>query len=212
VIQSIYATEAGSDKTREAVAKLLSLAQVGLVGPHPATDVAAHALTALQSEIVEREAGPVKNAYMKKLGGWALLFACCSVIAFLIVKNGQVVSVTVNKYINICLVWVGCMGGAWASFASRKVELGFFDLIALEEDRIEPWLRLIFAATLTTILMLIFVTGVADIQVGQFEASRFVNSGSVALLTGAFAGLAEKALPSAMLARASSVISSQKSL
>ncbi len=98
------------------------------------------------------------------------------------------------------------MAGAWASFASRKVKLGFSDLAALEEDRIEPGLRLLFAGVLTIILALIFTPGVADIHVGDFRASSILGSGSVALLIGSFAGLAEKALPSAVMARANSVI------
>jgi hypothetical protein len=98
------------------------------------------------------------------------------------------------------------MVGAWASFATRKVILSFRDLVALEEDRVEPQLRLLFTGLLTVILSLIFLTGVADVEVGSFQASSLLDSGTVALLLGAFAGLAEKALPSAVLSRASSVI------
>lgn len=100
------------------------------------------------------------------------------------------------------------MAGGWASFASRKVTLTFADLVALEEDRIEPQLRLVFTGTLTVILALVFTTGVADVEVGSFRASALLGSGTVALLLGVFAGLAEKALPSTVMSRATSVITS----
>ena len=98
------------------------------------------------------------------------------------------------------------MLGTWASFASRRVTLGFHDLVALEEDRVEPALRLLFAGGLTVILGLVFSSGMANIEIGSFSASGLRTSGAIAFLTGAFAGISEKALPSAILTRAKSII------
>ena len=165
------------------------------------------ALRALEADIVEREAGPIKNHYMRKLGGWALLFGGVGLTAYLFCQHFPTIPFAeFHRYRTVFLVWAGSMAGAWASFASRKVVLGFADLVALEEDRIEPQLRLIFTGTLTIILALVFATGVADVEVGSFKASGLMHSGAVALLLGAFAGLGEKALPSAVMSRATSVI------
>ncbi len=207
VVKALYHQPADDQKRREAVAKLVALSQVGLVGSNASPKVAFDALRALKDEIVEREAGPIKNRYMRKLGKWSTIFGSLSFLFYIMYNHvpsfpfGEI-----SRYRNFFLVWTGCMAGAWASFASRKVRLTFSDLVALEEDRIEPQLRLIFTGVLTIILAFVFTTGAADIHIGDFRTSNILNSGSVALLMGAFAGLAEKTLPSTVLSRANNVI------
>lgn len=211
VVKVLYRAEADRPKLDEAVAKLVALAQVGLVGPRASPLIAGDALRAFESEVTDRESGPVKNAYMRTLGAWAALFGGTTVAVFFFCDcfpNAPFEQV--YRYRNIFLVWAGCMAGAWASFASRRVTLAFGDLVALEEDKVEPPLRLLFAGTLTVVLSLVFVTGMADVQIGAYRASALLGSGSIAFLTGAFAGLAEKALPSAVLARAETVIAASK--
>jgi hypothetical protein len=207
IVKALYRRTVDGAKLKEAVAKLVALCQVGLVGPNASPAVAMDALRALEADIVEREAGPIKNQYMRKLGAWAFGFAAVGFFLYLVCdQNPKTVIDQVYRYRTVFLVWTGSMAGAWASFASRKVTLSFADLISLEEDKIEPPLRLIFVGVLTTILALIFTTGVADVEVGTFKASALMHSGSIATLLGAFAGLAEKVLPSAVMSRASSVI------
>lgn len=209
IIKALYRKPEDQPKLNESVAKLVALCQVGLVGPDASPAVAIDALRALEADIVEREAGPIKNQYMRKLGGWALGFGSAGMAAYLLCQHFPSVPFEeFYRYRTVFLVWAGSMAGAWASFASRKVTLSFSDLVALEEDRIEPQLRLLFTGTLTIILALVFVTGVADVEVGSFKASSLADSGTVALLLGAFAGLAEKVLPSAVMSRATSVITS----
>jgi hypothetical protein len=204
-LRIIYA-EGTSGKFNEAFAKLLSLAQVGLVGQKPATSVAEAALDSLKSEIVDREAGRVKNDYMIKLGKWALAFCLIGLILYLLAGiDSGTIPAQVRSYRNFLLLWSGSMIGVWCSFASRKVIMSFFDLARIEEDRVDPPLRLIFTGLLTSILGLIFVTGFANIVVGTFEGAKFLNDGSIALLTGALSGLAEKALPGAIMQRAQTI-------
>jgi hypothetical protein len=206
-INALYAAPKDHRKRSEAFAKLLALSRVGMVGPSASPEIASDALRALEADITNREVGPVKNAYMRKLGVWAGGFAAISLGMFFFCDHfPQIPLSQVYKYRHFFVLWTGCMVGTWASFASRRVALTFHDLVALEEDRIEPALRLVFAGTLTTILGLVFVTGMADVELGSFSASGLVTSGSVAFLTGAFAGISEKVLPSAILSRATSII------
>jgi hypothetical protein len=202
------------DKPRyeECFAKLLGLAQVGLVGPKPAINVAISALSSLQAEIVDRESGRVKNAYMFKLGRWALAFFAVSLVFFFALDlNLGWVSDRIFRYRNFLLVWSGAVAGAWASFASRKVTLTFFDLVSIEDDHIEPPLRLAFTIVLTTFLGLIFVTGLANVVFGSFKASSLLQSGSVAFLLGGLAGLGEKALPATLMQHTKSFYSNLNS-
>src|ERR1700681_4814740 len=64
-LRSIY-PKSSDNKYDEAFAKLLALAQVGLVGLRPSTSIASAALESLHTEIVDREAGRIKNVYMLK--------------------------------------------------------------------------------------------------------------------------------------------------
>lgn len=202
-LRVLYVVSAGG-KFDEAFAKLLSLAQVGLVGPSPSTSVAEAALESLKNEIVDREAGRVKNDYMIKLGKWALGFCIAGVVLYFLSGTDWSPS-QFRDYRNFFLLWSGCMIGVWCSFAARKAVLTFFDLARIEEDRLDPPLRLIFSGLLTFILGLIFLTGFANVVVGTFEGTKFIQDGAVALLIGALSGIAEKALPVAILQRAQTV-------
>ncbi len=207
-LQAIYARAVDRSKLEEGTAKLIKLAQLGLVGPAAATPEAVAALTMFKHDMVSREAGRIKNDYMLRLGRWALAFASICAIAFFVFDRWQFLPPTqLYRYRNVFLVLTGCMAGAWASFASRKVALAFDDLAVLEDDKLEPPLRLIFAGVLTVILVLVFCTGFAKVVIGGFDVSRVLSSGSVAILIGALAGLGEKALPAAMMQRATTFIS-----
>jgi hypothetical protein len=206
-INALYADPRDRRKATEAFNKLLAIARVGLVGRNASPEIAADALRAFEADVVNRESGPVKNAYMRKLGMCAGGFAVTALAGFFFcdlfprLPFSQVV-----EYKYFLVLWAGCMLGTWASFASRRVTLGFHELVALEEDRIEPALRLVFAGSLTLILGLVFTTGMANIEIGAFSAAQMKVSGTIAFLTGAFAGISEKALPSAILTRASNII------
>jgi hypothetical protein len=202
---------ANGPKFNETFAKLLSLSQVGLVGLKGSVAVAEAALDSLQAEIVDREAGRVKNDYMLKLGFWAMGFGLTAAAGYFILDQyGPVFPRQFFQYRTFLLLWTGCMVGAWCSFASRKVALTFFDLGQLEEDRIDPPLRLIFAGLLTSVMGLVFVTGFANVVIGTFEGAKILHSGSIALLAGALSGMAEKALPAAVMQRAQSLFKSDK--
>jgi hypothetical protein len=189
--------------------KLLSLTAAGLGTLQADPAVADAALDALQSEVVDREAGRMKNAYMIRLGIPALLAATAFAAMYFVYQyvppRGRWPAEIYN-YRHVFLVLSGCMMGTWASFAARKVVLGFLDLAVLEQDRLDPKLRLIFTGVLTIFLTLVIVTGMVDIVIGGFHASRLVGSGTVALLMGALAGLTEQTLPAALLDRARSFV------
>lgn len=207
VINSLYVAPKDSLKLNEAFNKLVALSRVGLVGQAACPEIAQDALRSLESDIVSREAGPVKNAYMRQLGIWALSLSAGALIVFFVTDNlPSFFPLQVTKYRFFFILWSGCMLGTWLSFASRQVVLGFYDLIALEEDRIEPPLRLIFSGLLTVVLGLIFTTGVGNVAIGRFSAEELIHSGSIAFLVGSFAGLSEKALPSAILSKATDIL------
>lgn len=218
-LRSIYSVERTdkrqADRNRAnfdiAFEKLLALTAAGLGMKEADPAVSEGALNALQSEIVDREAGRMKNAYMIRLGVPALMAGTVFAGLFFVYQNlspNLRWPSEIYRFRYVFLVLTGCMAGTWASFAARKVVLGFLDLAVLEQDRLDPALRLTFTAVLTTFLTLVIVTGMIDIVIGEFHASQLKDSGTVALLTGAFSGLTEQTLPAALFDRAKNFLQS----
>jgi hypothetical protein len=72
-------------------------------------------------------------------------------------------------------------------------------------------MRLAFTTVMTGFFTLVLVTGMAAVSIGSFDSANLLSSPATALLIGSLAGLAEKALPSAMLQRAQSLLSAPRS-
>ena len=87
------------------------------------------------------------------------------------------------------------------SFSIRRVTLGFDDLANLENDRLDPGLRVLFIVALTAVVGLLFWTGAVTVGVGGFHTD-FQLSGTHAVLIGALCGIAERAMATAVGRRA----------
>ena len=181
---------------------VLSLAQAGLVGEHAAPNVAMRALKELKNEITAREAGKIKNEYMKALGIKAFIYGLPVLIVGLIIRF------YFNEllFANFFFLWIGCFVGVWLSFGVRKTELKFEDLNILEKDRLDPSVRLFFTGFLTTFIGLLFSTGAVSIEFGKISTDLFSSNLQVAILIGLICGFSEKALPSKISKQAAAII------
>jgi hypothetical protein len=181
---------------------LLSLAQLGLVGASANPALAVRALSSLQNEILSREGGLIKNGYMKKLGGWAIGLALPALILSVI---GRVLD-SPSAVVGFPLLWVGCMAGVWLSFGARKVTLTFQELGMLEQDRLSPAIRLVFAGILTMAIGLLLATGTVLVQIGRLSSTDFESNAKVALLIGLLCGISELALSAKVSQHAKEVL------
>jgi hypothetical protein len=188
------------DKFEEYFRSLLSLAQVGLVGDSPSPRLATRALTTLKHDILAREGGRIKNRYMIDLGKKALLFILPAIFLVGILEKYAGDLNTLQSFI---FLWIGCMGGVWLSFGTRKIEIKFEELNILEKDRLNPSIRLIFAGLLTIVIGLLVSTKAVDFVIGEFSAQSFVTNIEVALLLGLICGLSEKVLSTTVAQKAS---------
>ncbi len=187
---------------------LLSLAQAGLAGEHADPEVAAGALVTLKNEITAREAGKIKNRYMKDLGkraaaiGGPVLLLGIAMHLYIFARNRadwpNFVVLT-----NFFFIWAGCMAGVWLSFGARKTVLKFEDLHIPEEDRLEPTVRLLFAGLLTLIVGLLFSLKAVVINLGSISSDQINSNAKVALVVGLLGGFSEQALSSAVTKQAS---------
>ncbi|CDZ58106.1 hypothetical protein [Neorhizobium galegae] len=150
------------------------------------------ALDTLKQEVVTRESGRVKNDYLKRLGVWAgafgVLFGALSILGIY-----EFYPPWFADQRGFFTLLCGSMVGAWLSFSIRKVELRFSELSILENDRLDPPLRLLFVAGLTLVVGLIFSTNLASITIGGLSTT-FLAASSSALLIGIFCGISEQSL------------------
>ena len=170
---------------------ILSLAQAGLVGDSAVPKVSKRALTELKNEIVAREGGKVKNRYMKELGKKALQLGLPTFVIATILFFIQ----SLATQAAFLFLWSGCMAGVWLSFGVRKTVLKYEDLGVIEEDRLEPTMRLIFTGLLTIIIGLLLSTDMIKINIGSVSTTSFVNDIRVSILIGMICGFSEKVLP-----------------
>lgn len=191
---------------REYFQHLLSLAQAGLVGETANPELAQRALDGLKQDITAREAGRVKNEYMKKLGYRALLG-----IALLLVTWAALAWKGVGTWPrNLVIFEIGTMVGVWLSFGTRKPVLKFEELHILEEDRLEPVVRLIFAGLLAATVALVFYLRVVTITLGSLTTDRIAGDPWAALLFGVLSGVSEKALSTNVSRQAAVLLRTQE--
>jgi hypothetical protein len=191
-------------KFKEYYGKLASLAVAALTQDQ--VQLGRMALNGLQDEIATREAGTVKNSYIRRLGVDAILFAAPAIIFYLICRYGYPNTI-LYKFREFVSMIVGSFLGTWLSFSIRRVTLSFWDLAHLEEDRLDPGIRLLFVAGLTIVVGLLFSTKAIIVTIGGFNTA-FLNSGTFAVLIGCLCGIGEQGLSTAVARRASEFISS----
>lgn len=183
--------------------QLLSLAQGGLVGESAQPEAAHQALIVLKDQITAQEGGRIKNKYMKELGWKAILIGPVFLAVGFIFNSFHQLGSVLNSFL---FLWTGCMAGVWLSFGARKRDFKFEDLHVLEQDRLEPFVRLFFAGLLTVILGLLFSTKVVVITLGSVESWQFTQDTQLALLLGMLSGFSEQVLPTKVAAKASELL------
>jgi hypothetical protein len=205
----LHETRVRAIKTRchEYVLQLLGTASVGLMNQSP-TQVAfaTQDLERFKKEFTAREAGIVKNHYVVRLGAWCFFFALAFSILYSIAyfpSSGRIM----HAFRNLFLLATGSVVGTWLSFLLRRVALTFDDLAVLEEDRLNPSIRVLFMIALTTVLGLLFWSKAVVAGIGDFQSAPALYShGAWALLLGLLAGIAERTLGTAVSRRAADFV------
>jgi hypothetical protein len=187
------------------IKKLAGIGRLGLEGPH--TSLATLALDELRREFVAEQAGRIKNTYVRRLG------FVCAVAALLLfglyasTVTGRITLPFWNYHKAFLLAAAGAAIGTWLSFSIRRVSLSFDDLAILEEDLLDPSMRVLFVIGLTMTACLLFWTGAMNIEIGSLRTVQLGGtSGTIAFLVGIFSGLSERALATAISGRAAAFV------
>jgi len=223
VLQRLYrngaAPAAGGLKFRMYYVRLFRLAQLGLEGPQGSEEIAKAALAMVAADIIDDEAGRIKNGHMKSLGYCAAAFCVLFLVLFVLLKLPALApmqawlaafDMNAQTVANFMLLWVGCFVGVWLSYGVRTTTLSISDLVVTDSDRLIPAIRLIFAGVLTMLLGLTFVLGLVEIKLGSFSITDIGTRPMLAFLVGVFCGLSELVLPAAVAKRASDFIGKLK--
>lgn len=190
---------------------LQGIAEVGLMTSEPTHVSFARAdLAQFKARFTLREAGKVKNDYVKTLLLWSSLAVLLFMSGYWITQAYAEPSALPGTWPRIMfdlrnfhLLAAGTAIGTWLSFSLRKQELAFEDLAVLEPDRLEPWVRVLYMVGLSTLVGLLLFSGAVVFGVGRVDGLIALHGhGSWALLVGMLAGVAERALGSAVSGRA----------
>ena len=203
------------DRFRLYYVRLFALGQLGLEG-HALPGAARIALTALTAELIDDEAGRVKNAHLVVLGGWAALFALPFVVAYALLSaivgspewtaRFAQLGVGILPLRNFLLLWVGCFLGVWISYGVRTTRFTLADLTTTDPDRLRPGMRLAFAGTLTMVLGIACAVGLVEVRVGGYPVTAIATEPMLAFLVGALCGISELSLPASISARAADFV------
>ncbi len=195
--------------------QLLSLAQAGLVGDNAQPTIALNALLQFKSELVDKKSGEVKNHYFKTLGIKSFnlgIFPVSVSLAIIILHYYFPLSKELEKLnviSNFLLIWGSCMLGVWLSFGARKTILKFEDLNILEEDRLEPTMRLLFAGAITMVFSLLFYTKAISVEIGNVSLTTIGEDPVIAIIFGTMFGLSEQILGKKITKKAASIFENQ---
>ncbi|CAD0221306.1 hypothetical protein [Chryseobacterium sp. JV274] len=194
--------------------QLLSLAQAGLTPEDNAQPIISfNALQQLKAEIIDKKSGEIKNTYFKTLGVKAsylgspiLLF--CFIIKILYYFTQSDVINNLSTFSNFLFIWCASLLGVWLSFGARKTTLTFEELTTIEEDRLEPTIRLIFVGIISMIFALLFYKEAVVLEIGKISTKAVTTDSFTAIIFGIFLGLSEKFIGQKLTKKATSLFES----
>lgn len=221
IIRRLYISQnnALDNKFRRYYIRLFRLAQLGLEGQNASTELAKTALASVIKDLVDDEAGRVKNGHLVTLGHAVMILGVPFLLCYLVLTLAPVskmepwltdLGIIRKTAANFMLVWIGCFVGVWLSYGIRTTTISLEDLISANPDRLLPHIRLIFAGTLTMVLSLLFVLGIIEVKIGGFVVTEISDNPTLSFVLGILCGISEASLPDVASRRAASFAGSIK--
>ena len=144
----------------------------------------------------------MKNRYLWRLGLRCLLISVLASLAYIYVRFSLSETHTLHYFRNFLVLVAGAGVGTWLSFSLRRVILSFLDLATLEEDRLDPTIRVLFITALASTVGLLIWTEAISLGIGKFTTMEFRANGATALLIGILLGISERTMATAVQKRA----------
>lgn len=211
------ATSKQKDQFRAYYVRLFRVAQAGLQGATAAPDLATTELTTLTAQLIDDEAGRVKNRHLEALGRSAAFISTPFLLGFLLLRiqdwtDPFLKRLDISPYAlsNFMLLWVGCFLGVWLSYGVRTTTFTLTDLTVTDSDRLQPEIRLIFAGSLTMLIGIALYIPLIEFKIGTFVGGQIARDPMLMFLVGCFCGISELVLPSTVAKRASDFMAGMK--
>jgi hypothetical protein len=220
-VQRLYLSDgtAPQPRFRRYYVRLFRLAQLGLEGPDASPEVAKGALATVKRDLIDDEAGRVKNGHLIRLGLAAAWFSVPFVLLYVLLalfsttdSDNVLLGLGVQRATaaNFMVLWVGCFLGVWLSYGIRTSTITIEDLTTTDSDRLLPHVRLLFAGALTMLAGMLFVLGIVEVKIGPFATSKISTDPALAFIVGIFCGISEAGLPGMASRRAAAFIADLK--
>jgi len=179
---------------RDRFDELLSATRL-LAGPQPNPIVTSRAVDRLREKMVVVEGPSRKKQYLMQLGLYVLVFLMAIAVLAIILSEDYLGLGTSTWPIAAYSLLLGCATMAmWVSFAARKQQFTFEDLLTPEGDMMNPCLRIVFVLLLTALLALFAAANVVGVSMGDFSTTKLSTDLISAAIFGAVCGLSEKLL------------------
>lgn len=192
IIKSLYKTD--NSIKRKYFNKLLTLAQVGLVGKEGTVQIelAIKSLDKLKEEILIVEGRRIKNEYMKALGKKILILSTLILIGYLIFINifniSNIILIHISMY---SVIFISSLIGTWISFGARNLYITFDKLSVVEDDMMNQCIRLIYIGICSIILITFINTDIIKISFGSISSTNIKESFEIQASIGFICGLIE---------------------
>lgn len=190
--------------------QLKNIAKLGLEGENAQCAIANKGLDMFKEEILNNEAGKIKNNYIESLGKSAfklgvIPLAIGIIIDFILCSKTTFLCTNCLFTKNLFILWSGTMLGVWISYITSRNTIAFEDLILVEKDFLEPYIRLLFVGGLSIIFALLLINKVFVIKLGELSSENILKDIITAFVIGAILGLNDRILGTTITKKVSGI-------
>lgn len=171
--------------------KLLSLSRAGLTGKTAQPGLAKKSLSKLKEEVTLSEGQRIKSSYMARLGIFALILLILSFVSWTALSDLFENLYSLRMYL---IVWSGSIVGTWISFGARKFSIEFKQLGALEEDRMNIYIRTVYVGVCSLVFVLLLNSDIINIDIGTISSKQISEEVELQAILGVLCGLIESKL------------------
>ena len=227
LIRAIYQSAVPDEARRRrllhgALERLQWAGQLGLEGANPDVRIAQLALQSVLLDTLQEHGAAIRDGYLRQLGwayaAWVGFFTAVAVIYMLVVGqlpasqlDAPLVVPNLAVMLLIIAVWFLCFG-AWLSAVLRVEPDSPEVLDSIFQTTLGPKLRVVYVMGFSILALLLLHKRAIVFAFGgsggeaAFTTEHVFHYLSASILTGAFLGLGEAALPNAVVQRSATLI------
>lgn len=182
-------------------------------------------LDGFKNTFVSMEGEYVKNNYAKKLGEVAFVIGAFFLLIYFLVPAFpksiptvlppplqalplESIQQPLQTYRSFLVLAAAACAGTWLSFLLRRVTLSFPDLENVDEDRLNPVIRVLFVVGLTWVIGAFIATDFIQFNIAGVKSlkTELLGRGLVAAAMGVICGISERALASVVSRRSDDLL------